>query len=99
MTIQDAKIIELACDRIFSDSLEAGIDCLVSQNGVGALKIAFGRNYICISSKDLQTPTYISFNGYYEDLQGYINKIQLAIKQNQPLIELLMESYNTTLED
>lgn len=97
MTKKEAQTLELACDKIFSDAL--GEDCHVSRALIGCLSICFGDNFVNISHKDLQTPTYVKFSGDYDYLQGIIIKIQLTIRQNRERIELLMKSYNMRLED
>lgn len=98
MTKIEAQIIELACDKLFSDSLEQS--CMVSMNFVGDLRIAIGSDkFITISNKDLFTAKYICFEGYIEDLTEAIRKIQETISINKKIIKMYMESHTVKIEE
>ena len=91
MTQSEARNIESTCDQILTDNTE--YDCYCSMALAAHLRVQFGENCITISKKDLHTPVWFSFSGYWKDLDGFINQIQKCIENNRILFERLMWSY------
>lgn len=58
----------------------------------GALKISFREGFISIKTK-AQIVDWVKWNGSYDDLQDYINKVIIVIRENKEKIDMLMQSY------
>ena len=91
MTQSEARNIESICDQILTDNTD--YDCYCSMALSAHLRIQFGEYCITISKKDLHTPVWFSFSGYWKDLEEFINQIQKCIEDNRILFERLMWSY------
>lgn len=91
MTQSEARCIESTCDQILTDNTY--YDCYCSMALAAHLRVQFGENCIIISKKDLYTPVWFSFCGYWEDFEEFINQIQRCIEDNRILFEQLMWSY------
>ena len=90
MTKQEAIELESQMDKLFSE--EFGIDCQVSMSLTGALRISFENGFINIKT-DTQVVDWVKWNGFYDDLRDYINKVIIVIRENKEKINMLMESY------
>ena len=96
MTREEARVLELACDKLISDA--TGENCSVSMALAGHLRIQFGENNITISKYDLDTPEWVHYIGDYGDLQSFISSVRVAIRKNKELFERLMWSYGNVRE-
>lgn len=90
MTKQEAIDLESKVDKLFSEKLET--DCEISMALTGALRISSKDGFISIDTK-MQVVDWVKWNGFYDDLQDYINKAILTIRENKEKIDLLMQSY------
>lgn len=92
MSREEARTLELACDKLLSDATEE--NCEVSQALAGHLRIQFGENNMTISRHDLKTPEWIHYQGDYSHLVDFIGNVQDAIMINKTMFEKLMWSYS-----
>jgi hypothetical protein len=90
MTKQEACKLETTCDALMSHYLKT--DCEVSLALSGRLKISFDDGYITINTKT-GTVDYISYTGFYSDLQEYIDKIMLCLIEHTDVFNKLIWSY------
>lgn len=90
MTKQYAIELENKCDKLMSKYMD--YDCTVSMVLSGRFKVKFGDNYITLS-QDNKSALYIRFNGYYSDLEEYIDAIVRCISENKDLFDELIWSY------
>lgn len=91
MTKKEAISIERTCDQLLSDN--TGFKCSCSMALNGHLKINIDKYLMLISKHDLHTLTYFSYEGFYEDFDDILTKIQRVIDENRVLFERLMWSY------
>lgn len=90
MTKQQAIELEANIDKLFSEKLET--DCEVSIALAGALRISLNNGFININSRTKRV-AWVKWNGDYDELQNYINKIIIVITGNEEKIEMLINSY------
>lgn len=91
MTREEARALELACDKLLSDATEE--HCSVSMALAGHLRIQFGENNMTISKHDLLTVEWVNYNGDFTALLDEIDVIQKTIQENNRLFKRLMWSY------
>lgn len=91
MTREEAKVLELACDKLLSDAV--GENCSVSMALAGHLRIRFGENNMTISKHDLFTVEWINYTGDFTVLLDEIDVIQKTIQENIESFKRLMWSY------
>ena len=90
MTKQEAMELEIKCDKLMSKYLDN--DCIVSMALSGKFKVSFEDIYITLG-KDNKSASYVKFNGYYSDLEEYINLIIRCIDENKDMFDKLIWSY------
>lgn len=90
MTKQEACKLETTCDALISHYLKT--ECEVSMALSGKLKITFDDGYITVKAKE-GLVDYVSYVGFYSDLQEYINKIFLCLVEHNDTFEELIWSY------
>ncbi len=91
MKREEAKTLELACDKLLSDVTEE--HCNVSMALGRHLRIQFGENNMTISKHDLFTVEWVNYNGDFTVLLDEIDVIQKTIQENNRLFKRLMWSY------
>ncbi len=91
MKREEAKTLELACDKLLSDVTEE--HCNVSMALARHLRIQFGENNMTISKHDLFTVEWVNYNGDFTVLLDEIDVIQKTIQENNRLFKRLMWSY------
>lgn len=91
MTQSEARNIESTCDSILTNNTD--YDCYCSMALASHLRIQFGEHFLTISKRDLRTPVWISYSGYWNDLDIFIRQVQQCIHYNRMLFERLMWSY------
>jgi hypothetical protein len=90
MTKKEAIELENKCDELMSRYLNKY--CNVSMALNGRLKVSFDDNYITLT-KDISTAWYVKFNGFYLELEEYIDSIIKCVKDNVDIFNELMWSY------
>lgn len=95
MTKQEACKLETTCDALMSHYLKT--ECEVSMALSGKLKITFDDGYITVKAKE-GLVDYVSYVGFYSDLQEYINKIFLCLVEHNDTFEELIWSYEHRIE-
>lgn len=96
MTKQEAIELEERCDKLMSEYLDQ--DCCVSLALTGRLKVLFGDGDYITLSKDNKSASYINFQGYYSDLEDYIDEIVRCIDENVDVFYRLIWSYENLTE-
>jgi hypothetical protein len=94
MTKQEAIELENKCDELMTRCLKE--DCQVSMALNGRLKVYFDDGFVTLNKDN--TPHYIKFTGFYDDLAEHINKIVKCIEDNAGDFEQLMWSYEHVRE-
>lgn len=90
MTRQQAIELEANIDKLFSEELET--DCEVSMALAGTLRVSLNNGFVNINSRTKRV-AWVKWNGGYDELQDYINKIIIVIVENEEKIEMLINSY------
>ena len=98
MTRKEAMELEKDVEELFKEAL--GIDCKVSLALSNKLRISFEGGFICLKL-DASDADWVSYTGWYSDLQEYIFNALNYMKINKELIDKLIWSYEhiTELED
>lgn len=95
MTKQEACELEKLCDELMSKYLKT--DCEVSLALSGKLKIYFGGNYITLNRR-AGCVDYVSYVGFYSDLQEYIDNAILCVVEHADAFNKLVWSYEHIME-
>ena len=95
MTRKEAMELEEKVDKLFTEALDE--DCAFSLSLSNKIRISFDENVICLN-RDNNSAEWVNFQGFYSDLQHYINDIIECVKANKDIIDQLLWSYDHIAE-
>jgi len=98
MTRKEAMELEEKVDKLFTEALDE--DCAFSLSLSNKIRISFDGNVICLNRNN-SSVDWVNFQGFYSDLQHYINEAIECVERNKDIIDQLLWSYDhiTELED
>ena len=95
MTRKEAMELEEKVDKLFAEALDE--DCVFSLSLSNKIRISFDGNVICLNRNN-NSADWVNFQGFYRDLQHYINDAIECVEGNKDIIDQLLWSYDHIAE-